>query len=91
MHARSDRQSLRPFFGGPCFDVADECRTDARSACVFENDQRREPGNWVVVVDGRNDVGRNQSDDFAISIRCDEGGRFRKTGNRLQALGNFRD
>ena len=91
LNAGGDRQSPCALLEGPSFYVADECRTDPRSACVFENDQRREPGNRVVVVDGRNNVCRNQSDDFAISIRCDEGGRCRKRGNRSQALGNVGD
>jgi hypothetical protein len=71
--------------------MTDERRTDARSACVFQNDQCREPGNGVVVVNGRNDVGRNQSNDFAVSIRRYEGSRLGKVGDRLQALRNFRD
>jgi len=91
LNAGGNRQSSCPLLDGPSFYVSDERRTDARSACIFENDQRREPGNWIVVVDGRNDVGRDQSDDFAISVRRDEGGRFRKLGNRLQALRNFGD
>ena len=71
--------------------MADKRGTDTRSASVLQDDQRREPGNRVVVVNGRNDVGRDQSDDFGVSIRRDEGGRSRKLGNCLQALGNFRD
>ena len=71
--------------------MADKCRADTRSASVFQDDQRRQPCYRVVVVNGRNDVGRDQSDDFGVSIRRDEGARFRKLGNRLEALGNFGD
>ena len=69
--------------------MANEGRTDARSARVLQDNQRREPRHRVVVVNGRNDVGRDQSDDFPISGRRDERGRRGMIGDRAQALRNF--
>jgi hypothetical protein len=74
----------------PSFHVSHQCRSDARFTSILQDHKSSEPGNRLVIVRRRNQVGCHQTNDFTETISRDECGGSRKTGKRREPRRNLR-
>jgi len=66
---RGDGQLPGTVLERPLLDVPHERGSDARSARILKNHERREPGDWILVVDRRENVRCRQADHLAVPVR----------------------
>src|SRR3954468_20301429 len=90
LNARRYRDPLRSTCCRPFLYVLHQRRANAGAASIFEDNERREPGDGIIVVDRWEYVASYQSNDFAITIRGDECCCTREICNGGQSRGNLR-